>query len=127
MRISKLPHVCVSAGAGEKDAFPHAYFPEYAPPEVLYNKLRYHAGSSLEGQECMVNGSAVDVYSLGCILYRILTSMNRTFSYPEGRRDPPDNLIGGLARLVGQMQAKIFDGQMEWVSRSVGSSVQFIT
>lgn len=110
----------MSAGEEEKHAYPHVYVTDYAPPEVLSNKLRHQTGLVVEEQAWMVNGSAVDVYSLGVILYMILTSSKSPFQC-TCMRDATDNLEDFRACFKWRIEAMISDGQAEWVSRSIGS------
>lgn len=61
------------AGTAEKDAVVRGYRAEYAPPEVLGPAVARKGGWGNEKEVCLINGSAADVYSLGTLMYKLLT------------------------------------------------------
>lgn len=61
------------AGTGEDDAHVYDYISEYAPPEVLVPAVARKGGWGDEKEVSIINGAAADIYSLGVLMYRLLT------------------------------------------------------
>lgn len=68
-----MTHHCWGAGVTDKQALVHEYDMTYAAPEIVGPGHSRRGGMAMNTKDYLVNGSAADVYSVGAILYELLT------------------------------------------------------
>lgn len=105
---------CVSLHAGGKDAFPYTYHAGHAPPEVLSIGVSRQEGP-VERQECMVNGSAVDVYCLGVLLYRLMTTNLPFYTQNDAKLTRPASIRRRKAARKWETEKRMLITHKSWV------------